>query len=147
MSDFGRSRRLSAVMGSNSGVSESSYQSFVLKRGVGDLVRPSWEHPTVFRILPGLNPDNPAEFDPWRLSMRQDDYGQWFYPVDVANVSCEANNKASRSWILKDPFDNSYNSMLNPLVLLQIVPLALEIQLETTIPLVSVRHLIPGLME
>lgn len=119
MSDFGRSRRLSAVMGSNSGVSESSYQSFVLKRGVGDLVRPSWEHPTVFRILPGLNPDNPAEFDPWRLSMRQDDYGQWFYPVDVANVSCEANNKASRSWILKDPFDNSYNSMLNPLVLLR----------------------------
>lgn len=118
MADFGRSRRLSAVLG-NSGVSESSYQSYVLKPGVGDLVRPSWEDPTVLRILPGLNPDNLAEFDPWRLSLRPDDYGQWFFPVDVANVSCEANNKASRAWILKDPFDNGYDSMRNPLVILR----------------------------
>ncbi len=118
MSDFGRSRRLSAVLG-NSGVSESSYQSYVLKPGVGDLVRPSWEDPTVLRILPGLNPDNLAEFDPWRLSLRPDDYGQWFFPVDVANVSCEANNKASRAWILKDPFDSGYDSMRNPLVILR----------------------------
>lgn len=115
-----RSRRLSAAVGSSVNSAEKSNQSFILKRGMGDTVKPSWpDHPTIFRILPGLNPDNPQEFDPWRFSTRTDDFGQWFYPVDLAMVSCEANNKATRSWVMRDPFDNGYDMSRNPLVLMR----------------------------
>jgi len=116
---FNRSRRLSAVIGASSTSSDSPYQSFILKRGQGDTTKPSWDHPTIFRILPGLNPDNTAEFDPWRFSTRADDYGQWFYPVDIASVSCESNNRTSRTWVMKDPFDTHYNMSNNPLVMMR----------------------------
>lgn len=116
--EFGRSRRLSAATSSVNNNSQSPYQSYVLKRGEGIVMKPSWTHTTIFRILPGLNPDNPSELDPWRLSTRADEYGQWFFPVDVASVSCEANNKTARSWVIRDPFDSGYNINNNPLVLL-----------------------------
>lgn len=116
---FGRSRRLSAAIGAAGNSSESPYQSYILKRGAGETMKPSWDQPTIFRILPGLNPDNPTEFDPWRFSTRADEYGQWFYPVDVAAVSCEANNRTSRTWVIRDPFDKAYNLSTNPLVLMR----------------------------
>jgi hypothetical protein len=116
---FGRSRRLSAAIGATGSSSESPYQSYILKRGAGEIMKPSWEQPTIFRILPGLNPDNPSEFDPWRFSTRVDEYGQWFYPIDVAAVSCEANNRTSRTWVIRDPFDKAYNLSNNPLVLMR----------------------------
>lgn len=115
-----RSRRLSAAIGSTASSAEKSNQSFVLNRGMGEVLKPSWpDHPTIFRILPGCNPDNPEEFDPWRFSVRPDDFGQWFYPVDMAMVSCEANNKAARSWVMRDPFDTHYDMSRNPLVMMR----------------------------
>ena len=114
-----RSRRLSAAIGASANSSDSPFQSYVLKRGQGETMKPSWEHPTIFRILPGLNPDNPAVLDPWRFSANTDDYGQWFYPVDIASVMCESNNKTSRTWVTRDPFDASYNMRNNPLVIMR----------------------------
>lgn len=112
-----RSRRLSATVAN---VSESVYQDHILKRGVGQIVKPAWVNGiSVFRILPGLNPDNTAQLDPWRFSANADDYGQWFYPVTCAiNVSTPA-NRGSKTWVLHDPFDTTYDISRNPVVLLR----------------------------
>jgi len=112
-----RSRRLSATVAN---VSESVYQDHILKRGAGQIVKPAWvSGVSVFRILPGINPDNPSELDPWRFSTNIDDYGQWFYPVTCAiNVSTPS-NRGSKTWVLHDPLDTTYDISRNPVVLLR----------------------------
>lgn len=113
-----RSRRLSATLG-NLNTSDRPFQTMVLKRGQGELWRADFSgKPNVFRIYPGYNPDNLNEFDPWRLSLRDSDYGQWFYPVVTANVSCQASGQG-RSWVMSHPLDNSYDMTRNPLVLMR----------------------------
>jgi hypothetical protein len=113
-----RSRRVSATVGAVN-TSDRPYQTMVLKRGCGELWRPDFSgKPNVIRIYPGLNPDNPTVFDPWRFSTRADDYGQWFFPVVVANVSCQASG-VGRSWVLCHPLDNRYDMSRNPLVLMR----------------------------
>jgi len=63
-----RSRRVSATVGAVN-TSDRPYQTMVLKRGCGELWRPDFSgKPNVIRIYPGLNPDNPTVFDPWRFS-------------------------------------------------------------------------------
>lgn len=113
-----RSRRVSAALGAVN-TSDRPYQAMVLKRGTGELWRPDFSgKPNVIRIYPGLNPDNPTSFDPWRFSTRADDYGQWFFPVVTANVSCQASG-LGRSWVLCHPLDNHYDMTRNPLVLMR----------------------------
>lgn len=113
-----RSRRVSATLGSLN-TSDRPFQTMVLKRGQGELWRPDFSgKPNVFRIYPGLNPDNANEFDPWRFDTRPDNYGQWFFPVVTANVSCQASGQG-RSWVLSHPLDNTYDMSRNPLVLMR----------------------------
>lgn len=113
-----RSRRLSAAVGALN-TSDRPFQSLVIKRGKGDLYRLDFSgKPNIFRIYPGLNPDNPSEFDPWRFNTGPDSYGQWFYPVVIANVSCQASGQG-RSWVMADPHDSTYDMTRNPLVLMR----------------------------
>jgi hypothetical protein len=117
MSGVSRSRRLSAAMGT---VSESPWQMLILKKGKGEIVRPKFDDkPTVFRIFPGLDPDNPSQFDPWRFSAKPEDYGQWFIPVTCAlNIGATSANQA-KTWLLHDPYDQHYDINTNPLVLVR----------------------------
>ena len=113
-----RSRRVSATL-SALNTSDRPFQTMILKRGYGELWRPDFNgKPNVFRIYPGLNPDNPVEFDPWRFDTRADNYGQWFFPIVTANVSCQASGMG-RAWALCHPLDNRYDMSRNPLVLMR----------------------------
>jgi hypothetical protein len=57
----------------------------VLKKNSNcDYWKPSWKNTkTVIRIYPGLNPDDPTQFDPFRFSTQPLDFGDWIrtYPA------------------------------------------------------------------
>lgn len=113
-----RSRRLSAAIGALN-TSDRPFQTLVIKRGQGDLYRLDFSgKPNVFRIYPGLDPDNSEKFDPWRFSVSAGEYGQWFYPVVTANVSCQASGQG-RSWVMCHPLDTTYDMTRNPVVLMR----------------------------
>lgn len=56
----------------------ASMGKHVLKRIPGvDLWSPAWGEETVIRMFPALDPTNPDQFDPYRLSAGYCDFGDW----------------------------------------------------------------------
>ena len=84
----------------------------VFRKGSGvEVWKPSWKGTTTtVRIYPALCPENPQEFDPWRFSADDDDYGDWIrtYPA-VRNFG-----DPGVTFILFDPIDHSYDPQTNP---------------------------------
>lgn len=89
--------------------------NFILKKGVGELWKPAFDgSPTTIRVFPGLSPDDPTQFDPWRFSTADDALGQWYYPI-----SCIQNiGNPGKSWVLYDPQDAAYDPQTNPVWML-----------------------------
>jgi len=76
---------------------------YILKQGVqAQIAKPSWNLTrSIFRLFPGLNPENPAEFDPFRLSDAPRDTGDWIRRYDAV-VSF---GQPGSTWIMADPRD------------------------------------------
>jgi len=76
----------------------------ILHAGCGAQVwKPTWNKTrTVFRPFPGLNPDNPAEFDSFRLSNDPRDFGEWVRKYTVATLGV---GQQAVTFILYDPRD------------------------------------------
>ena len=63
---------------------EENRGRYLLKPGRGSVWRPAWgDGQTTIRILPVRNLDNPAEWEPFKLSPKPMDFGDWIrkYPV------------------------------------------------------------------
>ena len=104
-------RRL-GVPANTGGVNQGN---FILKPGMGGIWKPAFDGtPTTVRIYPGLSPDNPGQFDPWRFSTADDGRGMWYTPVTVAmNVG-----NPGKSFVLFDPQDDAYDPQMNPVWML-----------------------------
>ena len=73
--------------------------------------KPSWfETRTVFRILPGRNPENPAEFDQFQLSEEPGDFGDWIRPYPAVYRLGEP----GITFIYHDPRDDSVDVQQYP---------------------------------
>lgn len=95
--------------------SGSNQGNFILKKGAGELWKPAWDgSPTTIRVFPGLSPDDPTQFDPWRFSTADDALGMWYYPITVVqNIG-----NPGKSWVLYDPQDAAYDPQANPVWML-----------------------------
>lgn len=88
--------------------------NFLLKReAAGDvnIWRPSFNGgPTTIRIFPARNPENPAEWDGYRFSSEQQDFGDWIrrYPA----VRSMGNPPVT--FIMYDPADQSLDPQMMP---------------------------------
>ncbi len=83
----------------------------VFKKGSVEVYKPSWKGTTTtIRVYPALAPENPTQFDPWRFSADDADYGEWIrtYPA-VRNFG-----DPGVTFILFDPSDAAYDPQLNP---------------------------------
>jgi len=99
------------------GASETGtlHGNHLLKAGTGAAIwRPSWGGLTTVRILPQPSPDNPAVWDPYRLSMDTNGFGDWVrrYPA-VRNMGTPP-----VSFISHDPADPSVDPQTSPAWLL-----------------------------
>jgi len=94
----------------------SNQGNFILRKGAGELWKPAWDgSPTTIRIFPGLNPENPTEFEPWRFNTSDDGLGQWYWPVTVIqNIG-----NPGKTWVLYDPQDGGYDPQVNPVWMLR----------------------------
>ncbi len=96
------------------GHSETSerFGNFLLQSGAGGEVwKPSYNGgPTTIRIFPGKNPDNPTEWDPFRISSEPRFFGDWVrrFPAvrSMGDPGC--------TFIIKDPGDDSISLEMTP---------------------------------
>ncbi len=91
---------------------------FVLQPGArAETWRPSWDHPTTIRIYPGLDPDDPTRWDPYRLrsdhpsERDRGGFGDWLrrYPA-----MRQAGVGSGATFLLSDMLDPLYNMNNNP---------------------------------
>lgn len=90
----------------------SDYGMYLYKAAVRDF-RPAWERGiTVFRILPGLNPDTGySTFDPMYLEDMEP--GLWIYSTHVVQNAGIDDRRVT--FIMRDSFDNDdYNMAMSP---------------------------------
>ena len=94
----------------------SNQGNFILRKGAGELWKPAWDgSPTTIRVFPGLNPENPTEFEPWRFNTSDDGLGQWYWPITVIqNIG-----NPGKTWVLYDPQDAAYDPQTNPVWMLR----------------------------
>ena len=76
----------------------------ILKDGCGASIwKPTWNKTrTVFRPFPGLNPDNLAEFDAFRMSDDPRDFGEWIRKYTAVTIGV---GQQAVTFILYDPRD------------------------------------------
>ena len=90
----------------------SDYGMYLYKAAVRDF-RPAWERGiTVFRILPGLNPDTGySTFDP--MYLEDIEPGLWIYSTHVVQNAGIDDRRVT--FIMRDSFDNDdYNMAMSP---------------------------------
>jgi len=95
---------------------------YILKEGVNfQIYRPSWDATrTVFRPFPGLNPLQPRlengepNWDPFRLSEEDRDFGDWIRRYDMAMSFGEP----GITFITKDPCEHDVDNQQNPVHML-----------------------------
>jgi hypothetical protein len=89
---------------------------YVLKDNHGcQVYRPTWNGTrTIIRPFPGRNPENPTEWDPFRLSDQPRDYGDWIRRYDMS-VSL---GNPGITFIIKDPMDHLADEQQNPVWML-----------------------------
>lgn len=116
----GSSRRISVnSVSANLSGGDGKYLNMILKPGAGKLYSPTMNQSTVIRILPGVNPDNPTMLDPWRLPTNMNEFGQWFFPIQVAESVKDPNSERARTWVMHDPYDRFYDISSNPLMMIR----------------------------
>jgi len=93
-----------------------NFGMYVLEDNAGcQVYRPSWNATrTIFRPFPGKNPENHAEWDPFRLSDEERDYGDWIRRYDMAMSFGEP----GITFIMKNPADDTLNDQQNPVWML-----------------------------
>lgn len=90
--------------------------NFILRKGAGELWKPAWDgSPTTVRVFPGLNPENPTEFEPWRFNTSEDGLGQWYWPITVIQNL----GNPGKTFVLYDPQDAAYDPQTNPVWMLR----------------------------
>ena len=85
---------------------------YILKENAGCMIyRPSWNRtPTISRVFPGRNPENPAELDPFRLSNELRDYGDWIRRYDaIVGLGTPGS-----TFIIRDPREDDIDVQQNP---------------------------------
>jgi hypothetical protein len=90
----------------------SNFGMYVLKDNAGfQIYRPTWQGTrTIFRIFPGRNPENPSEWDKFRLSDEDRDFGDWIRRYDIAFSF----GVSGATFITKDPRDGTIDDQQNP---------------------------------
>jgi len=116
----GSSRRISVnSVSANLSGGDGKYLNMILKPGAGKLYSPPMNQSTVIRILPGVNPDNPTMLDPWRLPTNMNEFGQWFFPIQVAESVKDPKSERARTWVMHAPYDRFYDISSNPLMMIR----------------------------
>lgn len=89
---------------------------YVLKDSAGcQIYRPTWSGTrTIIRPYPGRNPENPQEWDPFRLSDEPRDFGDWIRRYDMAFSL----GNPGVTFITKDPMNKTIDDQQNPVWML-----------------------------
>lgn len=94
---------------------QREFEDYVFKKGEVEVWRPSWKNTfTTVRFLPAINPENGTEWDAYRLSDADNDFGDWIrtYPA-VRNIG----NTSKCTYLLYDPADTRYDPANNPTII------------------------------
>ena len=88
----------------------------VLKDNAGcQVYRPTWNGTrTIFRPFPGRNPEDPTQWDPFRMSDEEGDWGDWIRRYDMAFSF----GNPGITFILKDPLEKGIDDQQNPVWML-----------------------------
>jgi hypothetical protein len=74
------------------------------------IYKPTWNKThTIVRPYPARNPENPAEWDPFRLSDERRDYGDWIRKYEAVRIGTPG-----ITFILRDPRDVDIDMQQNP---------------------------------
>ena len=89
---------------------------YILQENAGcQIYRPTWQGTrTIFRPFPGRNPENTAEWDPFRLSDEDRDFGDWIRRYDMAFSF----GVPGITFVLKNPCDKALDDQQNPVWML-----------------------------
>jgi len=89
---------------------------YVLNDNAGcQIYRPTWQGTrTIFRPFPGKDPEDPEQWDPFRLSDEEGDYGDWIRRYTMAFSF----GNPGITFILKDPRDKTVDDQQNPVWML-----------------------------
>jgi len=85
---------------------------YILQENAGcQIWRPTWNGTrTIFRPFPGRDPEHPENWDPFRLSDEDRDWGDWIRRYDMAFSF----GIPGITFILKDPLDKTIDDQQNP---------------------------------
>jgi len=89
---------------------------YVLNDSAGcQIYRPTWQGTrTIFRPFPGKDPEDPEQWDPFRLSDEEGDFGDWIRRYDMAFSF----GNPGITFILRDPRDHTVDVQQNPVWML-----------------------------